>query len=260
MGHVRDGRLPRTKPWLRVVELMSSSPDEIDKIADATASAAQQRLRQLRNDASLAYCFWLLTRIASASRGDDFSGALGELGIHIRANETALSFIAQVSRQAGAEVSNHTDSGPFSEVASLAMRRALAETVGQQGRSLFGSSLDDLKQAFRQYSTPAQFSTIATLYFSDAFARTLRYYVDRELANNIGSEHRMSSAAQGEAFTDALDLYARQTASIMRRFAEEWYSKHYWLDKGRISLQDAQGFTAYAIKKLQSDFHLRDVP
>src|SRR5215203_5013423 len=84
MGHVRLGRLPKTQRWRQVVDLLTTSTDDIGVLADATATAAERRLRQLRNDASFAYCFWLLTRISWASRGEDFPGALAESGIQVR--------------------------------------------------------------------------------------------------------------------------------------------------------------------------------
>src|SRR4051812_19418546 len=181
MGHVRLGYLPKTGRWRDVIEALATSPDDIGELTDATARAAEKRLRELRNDASFAYCFWLLTRIASASRTGDFSNALAELGIQAEADDSALTFISRVSRQASRVLGDHPESGPFSELASLSMRRALTETVGQQGGSLFGSSVEDIQAAFRRYSTPAQFGVVATLYFSDLFARRLRYYVEREL-------------------------------------------------------------------------------
>ena len=254
MGHVRLGYLPKTRQWRGGVGLLATSPDDIGALTDATARAAERRLRELRNDASFAYCFWLLTRIVSASRTGDFSDALAELGIEAEADDSALTFTSRVSRQAYSVPVDHPESGPFSELASLSMRRALTDTVGQQGGSLFGSSVEDLQAAFRRYSTPAQFGVVATLYFSDLFARTLRYYVDRELANKTGSEYSLTTADSAVAFTEALDLYARQTARIMEQFAEDWYSKRNWLTEGQITLQQAKGFTAYALKKLETDF------
>jgi hypothetical protein len=258
MGHVRVGRLPKTGLWKNVVELLTTTTDDIGVIADTTAKAAQLRIRQLRNDASFAYCFWLLTRIASASRDEDFARALAEIGVEVRAEESALSFISNVSRQAGTVLGRHPESGPFSELASLSMRRALTDTIGLQGASVFESSIDDLRAAFRRYSTPAQFGVVATLYFGDLFARTLRFYVDRELANSIGAGHALTTADEGQAFADALDLYARQTARIVEQFAEDWYSKRNWQDEGKISLQQARRFTAYAIRKLEADFTLTE--
>lgn len=256
MGHVRVGRLPKIGRWRQIITMIWTTTADVGVIADETATAAENRLRRLRNDASFAYCFWLLTRIAWASRGQDFEGALAELGLEVQADESVVSFISNVSRRAGAVIYAHPESGPFSELASLSMRRALTETVGQQGGSLFGSSVDDLRAAFRRYSTPAQFGVIATLYFSDLFARTLRFYVEREIANSIGQDHSLQSLDGAEAFSQALDVYARQTARIMEQYAEDWYSKRNWEEDGKISLDQARRFTAYAIKKLQADFAL----
>jgi hypothetical protein len=256
MGHVRLGRLPKTRRWREVLETLATSADDIGVLADATTRAAERRLRELRNDASFAYCFWLLTRIASAPRAGDFAAALADVGLDVQPDDTALSFISNVSRRAAGELSRHPESGPFSDLASLSMRRALTETVGQQSGSLFGSSLEDLQAAFRRYSTPTQFGVVATLYFSDLFTRTLRYYVERELANSTGEANALRTLDSSQAFAQALDLYARQTARIMEHFAEQWYSKRNWQTEGQITLRQAKGFTAHALTKREADFTL----
>src|SRR3954465_12892640 len=142
MGHVRQGRLPRTRRWKQVIELLGlSSPDDVATVASATNHAADQRLRELSDDPSLGYCFWLLTRIAWASRDPDFRASVGELGIQIEDDDSVFSFIARLSGHVRSELGPYTESGVFSELAALSMRCALTETVGQAGRSLFGSSL-----------------------------------------------------------------------------------------------------------------------
>ena len=164
-----------------------------------------------------------------------------------------LSFISQVSDHVRSELARYPESGPFSELSSLALRRALSETVGQEGRSLFGSSLEDLQQAFRAYSTPRTFGTLARRFFGDFFARTLRFFVEKELANSVGSGHGLTSVEQSQEFTAALDLYTRQSAYIMEEFASGWYGKHNWEAKGQISPEEAQGFVAVALRKLRME-------
>ena len=222
-------------------------------MAQATIKAAETRLRELARDPSLTYCFWLLTRIAWSSREPDFTRALAELGLQPTDNGLALSFISQVSDHVRSELARYPESGPFSELASLALRRALSETVGQEGRSLFGSSLEDLQQAFRAYSTPRTSGTLARRFFGDFFARTLRFFVEKELANSVGSGHGLTSVEQSQEFTAALDLYTRQSAYIMEEFASGWYGKHNWEAKGQISPEEAQGFVAVALRKLRME-------
>ena len=253
MGHVRLGYLPKTNQWRDVVALLDANPNRHAEIAASTIQSAEGRLNALRRDPVLGYCFWLLTRISWASRGQDFASALADLGIHVRQDDTALSFIARVTDHVEALLAHHPESGPFAQIASLAMRRALTETVGQEGRSLFGSSLEDLQAAFRRHSTPVRFGTIAKSYFSDVLVRSLHYFVDRELASNVGSGHALTSLEDSRAFREALDLYARQSARIMETFAEDWYSKRNWLSEGQISRDDAGRFVAHALRKLNAE-------
>ena len=253
MGHIRLGRLPKTLRWQGVVRLLEESPDDVVSVAGATVVAATRRLRELRSDPSLTYCFWLLTRLAAAARRSDFPAALAGLGIEAGPDDSTLSFIARVSDRARDEASRHPESGPFAELASLALRRALSETAGQEGRSLFGTSVEDLQTALRRYSGERTFGRLSRAFFADFFARTLRFFVERELSNSIGPGRAMSGIGESAEFAAALDLYARQSARIMEDFASGWYSKHDFESKGQISREEAQGFVAVAMRKLRME-------
>jgi hypothetical protein len=102
------------------------------------------------------------------------------------------------------------------------MRCAFSEKVGQEGRSLFGCSLEDLLAAFRRHSTPVRFVALARSIFGDFLGRTLPFFVDKELANNVGAGHGMSSIEASGEFTAALDLHAREPARIMEQFAQKY--------------------------------------
>src|SRR5215218_6862329 len=153
VGHTIIGRLPKSERWRVVVELLQGPTLDTRAVAAATVKAAYERLRQLGRDPSLTYCFWLLVRMASAARGADFVTDVAHLGIQIQRDDTALSAIGRVADRAQTELNRHPESGPFGELATLALRRALLETVGSEGRSLFDSSLEDLERAFRRHSS-----------------------------------------------------------------------------------------------------------
>ena len=223
MGHTRIGRLPKTHRWQGVVGLLDQSPDDVAAVAGATVWAAQTRLGRLAGDPSLTHCFWVLTRLASASRESDFEVALERIGLATSDSGSALAFISLVSDRVRIELATHPESEHFSELASLALRRALSETVGLQGRTLFGSSVEDLQRAFREHSTPKEFGELARRYFGDFLARTLRSFVERELSNNVGNGHGLTGIDDSREFTSALDLYSRQSAKIVEQFASDWY-------------------------------------
>jgi hypothetical protein len=258
VGHIRLGRLPKTRRWREVVELLDASPALTGAIAACAAEAADKRLLVLGRDPSFSYCYWLLTRIAWASRSEGFVNELAELGIVVSPGVSTIAFISQVADRVRHQTAPATESGHFSELGSLALRRALAETVGEQGGSLFGSSLEDLQTAFRRFSTQSQFGTLSHRFFADLFSRTLRSLLARELSNHIGEGRPIANIDQGVEFSQALDTYARQAARIMKGFAEGWYSKQNWESKGQISRDDAQAFVAVAVRKLRMELKTGD--
>jgi hypothetical protein len=256
VGHTIIGRLPKSERWRVVVDLLRGPTLDTRAIAGATVKAAESRLKELSGDPSLSYCFWLLVRMANAARGPDFVADVGRLGVQIQSNDTALAAIARVADQAQIELNRHPESGPFGELAALALRRALLETVGSEGRSLFSSSLEDLERAFRRHSSAAQFGELTKVFFGDFYARTLRFYVDRELSNSVGTGAALATVANADEFATALDRHARQSAAIVETFAAGWYSKRSWEREGAIPPEDAQRFVAHALTKLRKELLL----
>jgi hypothetical protein len=253
VGHIRLGRLPKTQRWRQVIDLLGEDSLDTPAIARATTFAAERRLQDLARDPTLTYAFWLLTRLTTAARRPDFAEELTELKVGMSVDEPILAFISRVSDAVRAEATAHPASGHFSDLASLALRRALTETVGQFGPSLFGSSVDDLQVALRGFSSGQSFGRAARLFFGDFFARTLRSFVERELPNQTGPGQRARSIEDNQAFAESLDRYARESALIMESFAAGWYGKHNWESRGQISRQEAQGFVAVALRKLRME-------
>jgi hypothetical protein len=130
------------------------------------------------------------------------------------------------------------------------------DTIGQQGHSLFSSSLEDLRDAFRSHSTQNQFGRLTRLFFADFLSRTVRALVDRELSHHVGPSHQIASVEQSTEFMNALDLYARQSSRIMEDFAAAWYSKRNWEANDQITQEEAQGFVAVALRKLRHELKL----
>lgn len=181
MGHVRLGRLPMTRRWQQVMDLLTEGTTDIPGISAAVLFAAENRLRELANDPSLTYSFWLLTRIARASYSDDFTGRLADLGVSASADTSVIAFISQVADQVRQEHLRNATSGHFAELSSLAMRRAFMETVGQQGQSIFGSAVEDLQHAFRAYASRDQFGRLTWSVFSFMLTRRLNRSTEKLL-------------------------------------------------------------------------------
>jgi hypothetical protein len=252
MGHTILGDLPKSQKWSVVMRLLQSPEVDARSVSQATVRAAERRLVSLRGDPSLTYCFWLLTRLASAARSDDFAGDLSQLGISVAPSDGMLALLAQVSERTREELSRFPQSGPFSDIAATALRTSLVETVGTQNLTLFDASVEDLARPFRRHSTAAQFGELATRFFGAFYARTLRFYIDRALPGSIGGGG-LATFADAEHFRSALDRHAMESARIVERFAGEWYLKHHLAADGRIGRDEAQAFTAHALRKLRTE-------
>ncbi len=253
MGHVRLGRLPHRLKWNAVVALLGEEPSDSGAVAKATIEAAEEHLISLRDDAALNYCFWLLTRVTWAARSDDFLAELNSLGLTLGADTPTMGFVAAVTDQVRTQAMQDPASGATAELASLALRRALTETVGQQGASLFGTTLADVQRAFRAYSTQEHFAQLSQRFFGDFLARTLRSYVDREIPNLVGASPSIHTVGDSQEAVEAIDRHARETAFILRDFAGGWYSKNQWESRGAITEEQTKAFVAYALRKMRSE-------
>ncbi len=253
MGHLRLGRLPKTRRWRDVVELLDVEPANVAAISAATLHASERRLRALAEDPSLSYGFWLLARITWAARRSDFIGELNSLGIDVGDDTTNLTFISTVSDHLRKRFAREIASGPFSELTSLAVRRTLMDCIGSSGKTLFGTSIDDLRGALRSQSRQVQFGLLAQRFFGDVLARTLAYYVDRESGSRLVALTDASALIANRELMSSIDVHARQSAAIVRDFAGGWYSKHNWKTQGRITQGETHRFVAYALRKLRSE-------
>jgi hypothetical protein len=256
MGHIRLGRLGTSPSWQALLAQLDLAAVDVRAVAITTADGAQLRLIGMRNDPVLGYCVWLLSRIATAARSDDFIGETRHLGLAVGPGETMVSLIAQVNDLVIREINRYPASGPFGQIAATSVKRTLLETIAVMQPVLLGSSVDDLTAVIRRQTTDRAFGSLAVLFFGDLLARTLRFYVDKELPLHIGAGSGVRTIEMSRLFLQDLDQYSRQSARIVETFATEWLSKYDFLEHRYISREQAQGFAAYALQKLDGELRV----
>lgn len=99
MGHIRLGRLPRTRRWRAVLEMLDASSTSTSQVADAVVLAAETRLRQLANDPLLAECVRVLTRVTWTARGPNFLAELSALGVDEPSEASAITAIGPITER-----------------------------------------------------------------------------------------------------------------------------------------------------------------
>lgn len=258
MGHIRLGVLPKTRQWRDVIEFLGDPKINATKIANKALDSSQDILMDDSSKSSVSYCIWLLSELVLSSRTDNFINALDNIGIEISDQTNATKFIADISNYATCNLDSLIPRNAINTLAGLAFRETLTRTVGIYGKTLFGSNTEDIRLALKQFSTNKKFSELLHIYFKGFLSRTLRFIVDKEIANHLGPNHRFKNVQQISEFEEALDLFAGQTTRIVDSFSGGWYSKKVW-KTGEITKDDADKFVYIALKKLRTDLGIGEV-
>jgi hypothetical protein len=253
MGHLRLGRLYKSRKWVEVIDLLDHDDLSVPQISAATVRAAEKELLKLGTNPVLNYCFWLLVHITTSAKNNKLKSQLEQIGIkpdQISTTFTLISSLGDVIRNKSTE---YDEINIFSEITNLTFRQTLTETIASQPKSLFGSSFEDIQNACSSYSSEKQFGLLARKFFSNLLSRSFTYFINKELSNHIGPEHVLANTESAIQFNNALNNYSYLTSKIVEDFAGGWYSKHNWETGGRISEEESLKFIAYALKKLRME-------
>jgi hypothetical protein len=256
MGHIRLGSLPKTQKWNQVVRLIDSGAD-VERIAAASADAAEHGLDRASQDEGLAYAFWLLTQIPQAARHPNFSERLWELGFTgLSSKPTLFEIVAAFTRAVDGHVRERGKRTDLGEMAQHAASETLASLAGRELPSLFGPTASDVQQALAKLGTSDRFSIVARDFFSRLTSRSLNYFLSRELSKHVGPNKRFAAIGDHSDFNVALDLHCREASRIIKEFSGGWCGKTLQQEK-QISRDDARKFAHVAFKKLRTELRKR---
>ena len=251
MGHTRLGNLPRTRKWQEVVGLIEGGAG-IAQIANATITAAERGLNLAAEDKGLVETVWLLTQLPLAARSDDFAGALRNAGLDVSDSPGLMEVVGAFSDAVDRRLANNGGRTDLGEMAQMAASETISKVIGRRTQSLFGTTQEDVKNAFSGLATNKQFSGFARDFFSGLTNKCLDYFVGRAVSYHVGEGRRFRTLAQQGEFVSALETHCREASRIVEEFSGGWFSKTNW-EKGGISRQDAAGFAHVAMGKLVAE-------
>lgn len=252
MGHLRLGRLPRTRRWQQVVGLLNQADSSFEEIAQKSIYAIEIGLKNASQDDGLITVFWLLTKLPEAASKGDFAGQLKDLGVNVPQDPEVFDVACGISGFVQDYVSKNGVRSDISEIASSAAMEALLEICSPKSGKLFESSPNETKEAFRKLSSKTNFSKLGHEFFSRFTYRYVGYLLSRELSNHVGPNKKFDNIYENLEFHAALDLHCRQATKIVDEFSGGWYAKKKFedaLDKNNVA-----NFLYVAIKKLRAEF------
>jgi hypothetical protein len=256
MGHKRLGTLPRTQKWDHVVRLIVEQAN-VERIAAASADAAEHGLEKASDDKGLAHAFWLLTQIPQAAQQANFAERLWELGLNVaNSRPTLLEIVAAFTSAVDRHVHQTGKRSDLGEMAQHAAAETLTSLAGHELPRLFGPTASDVQQALAKFGTPDRFSVVARDFFSRLTSRSLGYFLSRELSKHVGPDKRFAAIHEHSQFNAALDLHCREASRIIKEFSRDWYSKTLF-QEGHISIEKANAFARGAFRKLRDELRMR---
>lgn len=248
MGHVRLGNLPRTRKWQQVVGLIQGGAGTA-QIANATISAAEKGLNIAAEDRGLVETIWLLTQLPLAARSEDFPSYLRKAGIDVSDSPTLMEIVGALTDTIDARLGQNGGRTDLGEMAQMAAAETISKEIGSRTQSLFGTTPDDIKNAFSNLATNRQFSIFARDFFARLTEKCMNYFLSRAFSYHVGEGKRFATLAQQSEFSKALKLHCEEASKIFEEFSGGWFSKTNW-EKGGISRKDAAGFVHVAMQKI----------
>ena len=250
MGHTRLGDLPKTRRWIQVMALLDETTNP-EEIVPKTITAAETGYLKALQDSGFKYAFWLLTQVTLAARKNNFSQELNNLGLDVPKEAGLFDVIGAFTKHIDSYLVRTKARTDISEMGQLAAVETLTEKCAEHSRGLFGTTTEDIQQSIKELSTKKNFALLARDFFSRFTYRYLNYFLSREPSKHVGVNRSFENIDAHTAFNEALAVHCKQTAVIVQEFAGGWYSKTAY--ETGITPQDAEGFTAIALKKLLSE-------
>ena len=257
MGHIRFGKMPKSRKWEQVVELLGNEYGNVASLAQATLHATKSILKALNNDVGIQNSFWVLTQLTLKAKSKEYLQALKSIGIDISPDsQDTLSFTADLSSNLTELIKKSETETVFSEIARLSCLSVISDVLSSQTPNLFGNDLSDIQDIFRTYSSKQNFAELSKNYFAEFLSRSIKYFISTEAYNHVGDKLRFKNVAELSDFENALTTYCRQSARIVQEFAGGWYSKTEY-EKG-IGFEEVTKFIPVALKKMYKELSLEE--
>lgn len=253
MGHIRLGRIPKTKQWNKLFQLLAAPGIDAAQVARAIAIASQKTILSSTANPAAHYCFWLLTRLATAAKSQDFRGELAKIGIRVDNAKSGMDILAAVADVSAKEVRRRGTGNVLDQIAELSLRDTLSHHVAANSQGLFGCGVEDVQSALRELSTQRAFGKVASDYFAHFLGRSIKLVADKEISNHVGVGKPLASPAAALQFERDVERYSSESSRIVEDFAGGWFSKHNWQQRGEISEAETSAFVSYAFQKLEMD-------
>lgn len=258
MGHQRLGKLPAHRGLPEIVRYLVLGGTPTEDLVDQVSEVGRDALKLALKDPVFIEALWLLIRLPQAAASENFSAALGEIGMAGAApasqSDVLVSYDRALERVQRRLHAGATDLG---EIARRAGLSALAEAIRGALPTLWAPTAADVRASVATLKGTEHFAALAHQFYASFVERVIHYYVDRNLHNMVGSDRVARSVHDLRAFNEAIRRHCDEAALIMRAFAKDWLGKNHYRDGKQLSQNDVRRFSAHAVEKIRIELDIR---
>ena len=252
MGHERLGLLPKTKPWIRIVNELTSSNLEKDKVsivASQTIENVRNRLSKIDEDSGVIASFKFLVTLAVSTQFENPLSFLSDSAVDIGTNASPY-FIAKALNK---YVERNISSLEYGEIARTAAVDAISAWHDKNSRQLRMFDTDkNSVETWRGIGRGDGFCEISRMFFAKTTERYLNYFLERALSASVKTlEERDSLSRRFTEHVDVASNHAFETAKITQSFAAGWFNKY--ADQKIPSDIEIRSFLRIAFGKLREE-------
>lgn len=251
MGHIRLGRLPRTRRWKQVIALLDQGAS-VSELAQATFRAAQTGLSRVPQDLGFTQTLTVVFNFIDALQSKSPVSDLRKKGFEIRDGASLFDYVGSFKARAEDEANAVRARSDIAEIARDSFAQVLMKSAGSSLQTLFGVETGDARRAIQESVKGKPLGSTMHEFFATFTQRYLNYYLGRELPCHVGAGKAFSNIDGHSEFNRAFDLHVRQTVRIADDFTPGWFGKARW--EQRLSHQDVSGFAHVAFRKIRSEF------
>jgi hypothetical protein len=258
MGHQRLGKLPAHRLLPEIVRYLVLGGTPTKDLVDQVTEVGRDALKLALKDPVFIEALWLLIRLPQAAASENFSAALGEIGMAgvtpSSQSDVLVSYdraLEKVQRRL------HAGATDLGEIARRAGLSALAEAIRGALPTLWTPTAVDVRASVATLKGTEHFAALAHRFYANFVERVIHYYVDRNLHNMVGNDRVARSVHDLRAFNEAIRRHCDEAALIMRAFARDWLGKNHYRDGKELSQNDVRRFSAHAVEKIRIELDMR---
>jgi len=251
MGHYRLGRLPRTMRWKRVIALLNEGAP-VDELAQAAFLAAQTGLKRVPDDPGFTQTLTVVFNFIDALQSKNPLAELRKNGFDVGDGESLFDLVGGFRARAEQAAMAARARSDIADFARDSFAQVLLKSAGSSLQTLFGVESSEASKALQSSLKGKSLGATMHEFFATFTQRYLNYYLGREVPYHVGAGKAFSNTDRHSEFSQAFDLYVRQTVRITDEFTPGWFGKARW--EQRLTHQEVSGFAHIAFKKIGSEF------